>query len=402
MPSPPAPRSTSPASDATIAALAKAGIEPLPFLYGAPRWAVHEVARARHRRRRQGAGEPAGRRPVRLRLVAVRPRRGRTLRPARHVLERKPRPPARPRPHLADLERAELQILRRPSQPGRIRATGEALRAPRSTPPTRAPRSSSPASSPAPPKPPSRPPPREAYNAVEFLDLMYRTNPGIGAKFDGVALHPYVTEYQRLPSEIEEVRQRAALARRRRQEALDHRDRLELGKPAALRRLRGRRQRPGDAADRRLPHPRATTRRAGGCHRSSGSRSTTSAGACNFCGGSGLFGNGFKPEAGLERITCASPAAARAELFRSPGRDGRPRPGRLRSRRADRRRPARRSRRRPSTTCCAPGSRRRPDEVAIVSAVRRLSWRELEDAAARLAARLPRRSGSSRATGSPR
>lgn len=42
--------------------------------------------------------------------------------------------------------------------------------------------------------------------ASYFLEQMYKTNPGIKARFQGVALHPYVARYRQLPAEIEEVR----------------------------------------------------------------------------------------------------------------------------------------------------------------------------------------------------
>jgi hypothetical protein len=48
--------------------------------------------------------------------------------------------------------------------------------------------------------------------ADDFLEGMYRSIPGIAAKFDGVALHPYSTRYQLLKPQIEEVR--AVLAKR--------------------------------------------------------------------------------------------------------------------------------------------------------------------------------------------
>jgi hypothetical protein len=47
--------------------------------------------------------------------------------------------------------------------------------------------------------------PRQAYFATEFLELMYKTTPGIKSKFQGVALHPYTPRYQLLAPEIEEV-----------------------------------------------------------------------------------------------------------------------------------------------------------------------------------------------------
>lgn len=48
--------------------------------------------------------------------------------------------------------------------------------------------------------------PRQAYFATEFLDQMYKRTPGIKAKFEGIALHPYTTEYQNVAPQIEEVR----------------------------------------------------------------------------------------------------------------------------------------------------------------------------------------------------
>jgi polysaccharide biosynthesis protein PslG len=42
--------------------------------------------------------------------------------------------------------------------------------------------------------------------ASYFLEQMYKTNPGIKSRFQGVALHPYVARYRQLPAEIEETR----------------------------------------------------------------------------------------------------------------------------------------------------------------------------------------------------
>ncbi len=44
------------------------------------------------------------------------------------------------------------------------------------------------------------------YFASYFLEQMYKTNPGIKSRFQGVALHPYVARYRQLPADIEEVR----------------------------------------------------------------------------------------------------------------------------------------------------------------------------------------------------
>lgn len=43
-----------------------------------------------------------------------------------------------------------------------------------------------------------------AYYATDFLDQMYKSTPGIKSKFDGVALHPYTKTYKRIPEYTEE------------------------------------------------------------------------------------------------------------------------------------------------------------------------------------------------------
>jgi hypothetical protein len=45
-----------------------------------------------------------------------------------------------------------------------------------------------------------------AYFATDFLDQMYERTPGIKSKFQGVALHPYTSTYKRLTPYIEELR----------------------------------------------------------------------------------------------------------------------------------------------------------------------------------------------------
>jgi hypothetical protein len=48
--------------------------------------------------------------------------------------------------------------------------------------------------------------PKRVYFASDFLEQMYETTPGIKSKFNGVALHPYTGKYQLLTPEIEEFR----------------------------------------------------------------------------------------------------------------------------------------------------------------------------------------------------
>lgn len=48
--------------------------------------------------------------------------------------------------------------------------------------------------------------PPQAYFAADFLQQMYEKTPGIKSKFQGVALHPYTGSYTKLPARIEEFR----------------------------------------------------------------------------------------------------------------------------------------------------------------------------------------------------
>ena len=48
--------------------------------------------------------------------------------------------------------------------------------------------------------------PRRAYFASEFLQIMYRTTPGVRSSFNAVAIHPYSYFYWELTPEMEEIR----------------------------------------------------------------------------------------------------------------------------------------------------------------------------------------------------
>jgi hypothetical protein len=278
--------------DDTIEAFAKAHIEVLPFLYGAPRWAVREVAVPG-----SGGGAKA---PARL-PVAGRAGSG-WSKFVRQAVERYgprgsfwsehpeiPRDPihtwqiwnepnfkyfaARPNPgeygklvkrsaraiHAVDLGANVLLagLFARPGEAGKFH------------------------------------PPR-AFTAVEFLELMFKRAPGVKASFDGVALHPYTTSYLTIPGEIEEVR---SLLRSRgaankglwltelgwSAEPPSRRDAFAKGVRGQATQLSGAfRLLRNNARRWRLrqvfwfsvdDHPNA----------------------CNFCGGSGLFRKGFKP-----------------------------------------------------------------------------------------------------------
>lgn len=137
--------------------------------------------------------------------------------------------------------------------------------------------------------------PKRAYCAKDFLDLMYLTNPGIKAKFDGVALHPYSYFYPELRPRIEEFR--AVL-----------KENFDSGKGLWITELGWSSQHPtranlfakglnGQAAQLKGAFSLLESRQAKWKLRQVFWFSVDDqAGSCNFCDGSGLFGQGFVPK----------------------------------------------------------------------------------------------------------
>lgn len=131
--------------------------------------------------------------------------------------------------------------------------------------------------------------------ASDFLEAMYEKTPGVKTKFNGVALHPYTGKYQELTPEIEEFR--AVLT-------ANH----DAAKGLWITELGWSSQSPtptnifakgagGQAAQLRgafslLRGKQAKWR----IQRVYWFSVDDAAGACNFCDGSGLFGSGFKPK----------------------------------------------------------------------------------------------------------
>lgn len=137
-------------------------------------------------------------------------------------------------------------------------------------------------------------PPR-AFRATDFLQRMYASTPGIRRKFAGVALHPYSTRYQDLKPQIDEVR--GVLAHNRdgskglwvtelgwSSEPHSRSDSFAKGRRGQARQLRG-------AFALLLENQRRWRLR-----RVYWFSVDDLAGSCNFCGGSGLFGPGFRPK----------------------------------------------------------------------------------------------------------
>ena len=137
--------------------------------------------------------------------------------------------------------------------------------------------------------------PRRAYFAKEFLQIMYRTTPGVKGEFNGVALHPYSYYYWELTPEMEEIQ---AVLR------ANH----DAGKGVWITEL-GWSSSPPTRNDLFAKGPGGQAKQLKGAFsllRNNQRKWKIQsvywfsvddlAGACNFCDGSGLFGSGFVPK----------------------------------------------------------------------------------------------------------
>jgi hypothetical protein len=138
--------------------------------------------------------------------------------------------------------------------------------------------------------------PRPAYRATEFLRQMYRSTPGIKSKFQGVALHPYSIEYQELAPEIENVR--TVL-----------REAGDPGKSLWVTELGWSSKPPDGRTNLFAKGPQGQVRELNGAFKLFERRQVQwklkrvfwfsvddRAGLCNFCDGSGLFTESFAPK----------------------------------------------------------------------------------------------------------
>lgn len=137
--------------------------------------------------------------------------------------------------------------------------------------------------------------PRRAYFATDFLRQMYKRTPGVKRSFHGVALHPYTGTFKRLPRYIEDIRKVLKASR-------------DAGKGLWLTELGWSSQRPrrGNAFAKGLGGQARELRGAFRLLRNNQRKWRVKRlywfavddmrGACNFCDGSGLFRNGFKPK----------------------------------------------------------------------------------------------------------
>jgi polysaccharide biosynthesis protein PslG len=141
----------------------------------------------------------------------------------------------------------------------------------------------------------SRRRPRLAYYASDFLAQMYRRTPGIRSKFQGVALHPYTSNFKRLTPYIQDFR--AVLK-------ANH----DAGKGLWITELGWSSQHPvrnnsfakgpgGQAAQLKGAFRLLrNNQRRWHLNRIYWFSVDDLPGTCNFCDGSGLFGEGFAPK----------------------------------------------------------------------------------------------------------
>jgi hypothetical protein len=138
--------------------------------------------------------------------------------------------------------------------------------------------------------------PKQNYCAADFLDLMYEKTPGIKSKFNGVALHPYTGKYQELAPEIEEFR--SVLSANK--DAAKGLWITELGwssqPPDPLRNIFAKGL-AGQAAQLKGAFSLLVAKQVKWrLQRVYWFSVDDQSGICNFCNGSGLFGQGFVPK----------------------------------------------------------------------------------------------------------
>ena len=134
-----------------------------------------------------------------------------------------------------------------------------------------------------------------AYFATDFLDQMYKGTPGIKSKFQGVALHPYTSTFKRLTPYVEDLR--AVLA-------ANH----DAGKGLWITELGWSSQHPSLTNSFAKGRQGQATQLRGAFRLLRSKQSKwhiqqvdwfsvdDQRGSCNFCDGSGLFGTGFVPK----------------------------------------------------------------------------------------------------------
>lgn len=133
------------------------------------------------------------------------------------------------------------------------------------------------------------------WYASDFVERMYKTTPGVKSKFNGVALHPYTIFAKELPEVSEELR-KVLQANRDGGKGLWVTELSWSSQPKTGSNLFGKGL-SGQARELRKAFSILRGKQAKWKLKSVFWFSVDDvAGACNFCNGSGLFGEGFEPK----------------------------------------------------------------------------------------------------------
>ena len=140
----------------------------------------------------------------------------------------------------------------------------------------------------------SKPP--QAYFATDFLDRVYKTTPGVKSKFSGVSLHPYTGKYQELTANIEAFR-------------LVLKQNHDAGKKLWITEIGWSSEPPDPVHNAFAKGPKGQATQLKGAFSLFKSKAAQwklqriywfsvddQPNSCNFCDGSGLFGDGFVPK----------------------------------------------------------------------------------------------------------
>lgn len=138
--------------------------------------------------------------------------------------------------------------------------------------------------------------PAQAYFATDFLDGVYKTTPGVKSKFSGVSLHPYTGKYQELTADIEAFR-------------LVLKENHDAGKKLWITEIGWSSEPPDPVHNAFAKGPKGQVTQLKGAFNLFESKAAKwklqriywfsvddLPNSCNFCDGSGLFGEGFVPK----------------------------------------------------------------------------------------------------------
>jgi hypothetical protein len=135
------------------------------------------------------------------------------------------------------------------------------------------------------------------YFASYFLEQMYKANPGIKSKFAGVSLHPYTGSWKYLTPEIEEVRKVLTANGDGRKGLFITEIGWSSGPPKSDGTNGFAKGPAGQARELKLSFRLLRAKqRAWRIQRVYWFSVDDASGVCNFCDGSGLFGPGFTPK----------------------------------------------------------------------------------------------------------